>query len=67
MITWDEHKKQKDFVLSQSKLLEQLVKTDISCPQCGEELYKDVGVVLASHPPKYNYKCLKCGWSSAYY
>ena len=28
------------------------------CPKCKKEIYKEVGVVLASLPPKHIYKCL---------
>ena len=37
--------------------------TDIECPECGDWLYQDVSIVLASNPPQLRYHCKKCGWS----
>ena len=37
------------------------VDTDFECPDCGGIMQKHQNVVLASYPPKYEYKCKKCG------
>lgn len=31
------------------------------CPECGGGMCRNEGIVLASNPPKYEYKCNKCG------
>ena len=31
------------------------------CPKCGEKMILDEGKVYTSIPPKYGYKCPKCG------
>lgn len=64
---WEDYKKEKDFVFSKSTGLEQFVSTNIECPICEGMVYKDVGLVLASYPPQYKYKCLRCGWTETYY
>lgn len=38
------------------------VETDIECPACGERIFKDQLMIMASMPPKHKYVCLKCGW-----
>ena len=43
------------------------VKTNIECPVCGELVYKNVGLVLACYPPKYQYRCVKCDWFDTWY
>lgn len=57
--------KWKDFInnKNQSWQIQGLVKTDIECPECGRNIYKRTDVVLSCLPPKYEYKCLECGWS----
>ena len=42
-------------------------KTNIECPNCGILIYKNVRYVLACYPPKYKYKCLKCGWTDTWF
>lgn len=42
--------------------IQQNIKTDIDCPECGEKVYLDNSVVLATYPVKYSYWC-SCGWS----
>ena len=36
--------------------------TNILCPVCKSQLYKDTGVVLTTYPPKYSYECRECNW-----
>lgn len=56
--------KWEEFINSQNPWVVQgLQKTDIECPKCGENIYRRTDIVLSSYPPKYEYKCLKCGWS----
>lgn len=64
---WEDYKKEKTLALSKSNPLEVLSMTNMECPICGNIIYKDVGLVLASNPPQYKYKCLRCGWSDTYY
>lgn len=42
--------------------IEDLVMTNIECPECGEYIFQRTNVVLTSDPPKRQYKCMKCGW-----
>ena len=35
---------------------------NIACPKCGKPIYKNVMYTLASNPPRYQYKCIECGW-----
>ena len=35
-------------------------KVDVACKNCGAPLYLNEAVILASYPPKYQYKCMKC-------
>ena len=37
-------------------------KIDVECPKCGEKIYQNYGIVSASFPQKYDYKCAHCGW-----
>jgi len=37
-------------------------KTEIACPECGEELEVNNFIVLASNPPQYRVRCCKCGY-----
>ena len=39
------------------------IKTDIECPECGEPIYKNTGMVLTSYPVQYRYECQNCGWT----
>lgn len=43
------------------------IKTEITCPKCGSPVYKNVGRVLASYPPRYQYKCISCDWLDTWY
>lgn len=36
--------------------------TMVECPKCGDYLYQQQGIVLASYPPQRIYYCKKCGW-----
>ncbi len=61
MITWDEFKDQRtDFrnLVDQKK-----IPTAITCPKCGEMVYRDDSIIYVSMPPKHKYFCEKCGWS----
>jgi len=37
-------------------------KCGIACPKCGEELWADYGVCLASDPPQTPIFCKECDW-----
>lgn len=36
--------------------------TDIKCPICGEYIFVNNNIILASNPPQRRYICKKCGW-----
>lgn len=36
--------------------------TMAECPECGDYLYQQQGIVLTSYPPQHIYYCKKCGW-----
>ena len=38
------------------------IKTIVECPNCGEVLYKNMSLALASYPPQYSYKCPNSKW-----
>ena len=42
--------------------MEKYSKTDIKCPECGEDIYIDNTIVLTSNPPKHRYICRNCKW-----
>lgn len=42
-------------------------RTDIECPVCRGTIYKNIGIVLTSYPPQYQYKCPRCGWFDTWY
>lgn len=55
---WDEFIRQRDSFYIQ----DQLSITDIKCPMCGQYIFVDNSVILASNPPQRRYICKKCGW-----
>lgn len=54
---WDDFNPNADYEHNQYE------PTNIECPECGEKIYRFVGIVLATYPPQYRYECKKCGWS----
>lgn len=58
MQEWEDFKEQTNRV---TEGYIQYEKKDIKCPKCGQPIYKNMTVVLASLPPQYAYKCLNCG------
>ena len=63
---WEEYKKQKKnkFEISSSN---DWVKTEIICPKCRSRVYKNIGMVLTTYPPQYQYKCISCDWTGTWY
>ena len=58
-MTWDEFKNR------QSNVALEIPKreiTDITCPNCGKYLWKNLEVLYTSIPPQYKYECLSCYW-----
>ncbi len=47
--------------------LSEWCKTNLECPECEGPIYKNIRYVLISDPPKYRYKCPKCGWEKIWY
>ena len=43
------------------------INTDITCPVCGELIYKNISLTLRSYPAQYIYKCPKCHWQQIGY
>lgn len=64
MQDWEEYKVQSNRVTIDSS---QWKKVDVKCPKCGEPIYKNITIVLASYPPQYQYKCFACGWTDTAY
>lgn len=62
MMTWDEFTSQKKYTVNSG-----YTATDITCPKCGKPIYKRTDIVLASYPPKYEYRCFNCQWSDYAY
>lgn len=62
---WEEYKNKKKKIMSNYNY--NLEETTIKCPKCGEFIYRDVSVVLASYPPQYKYICIKCDWQDTYF
>ena len=63
---WEEYKKQEKnkFEISGSN---DWVKTEIICPKCRSRVYKNIGMVLTTYPPQYQYKCISCDWIGTWY
>lgn len=43
------------------------IKTNIECPVCGKPIYKNMSLVLACYPPKYQYRCVECDWFDTWF
>ena len=58
-MTWEEFKKQElsnyDWNIPQRK------PTNITCPNCGQYIYKRMDIICTSYPPQNKYEC-ECGW-----
>lgn len=39
-----------------------MVKTDVECPKCGNNLYCRTDIVLTSLPAQYQYECPACNF-----
>ena len=63
-MTWDEFTQKNERPIT---MYGDFAKTDITCPECGELIYRDVGVLVLSNIPKYKYFCCKCGWEGWWY
>ena len=63
---WEEYKKQETNKFAMFKD-GNWIKTKIECPKCGKPVYKNVGLVLASYPPQYQYRCAECGWFDTWF
>lgn len=62
MITWEEFKANtKPFISNKYQ------ETNVSCPACGQPLYKRTDMVLTTYPPQYRYECLYCHWVGTSY
>lgn len=59
-MTWEEYQKKQFLILQKEQ--KGYEPTMITCPNCGNFIYKDTSVVLTSNPPQYNYKCSNCEW-----
>lgn len=57
-MTWDEFKKAE---VANEWDFHKYQQTKISCPICGEFIYKRMDIVLTTYPLQYRYEC-KCGW-----
>lgn len=57
MITWAE------FIRNQYETNMNLQSTNIKCPKCGAQIFRDNSEMLTSNPPKYKYICLTCEWN----
>lgn len=60
-MTWEELQKLREMAIESA--CNGLEITDIDCPKCGKKLYVRTDVILASYPPKREYKCTECGWT----
>lgn len=58
---WNEFKKNQN---SSRQPVNNYEKVDIECPICGQPIYRRTDIVFTSNPPKYQYECLRCGWSN---
>ena len=60
-MTWEEFKKERETSHRYVGYQEYEV-TQIECPECGENIFKNMSLVLTSYPPQHQYRCFKCGW-----
>lgn len=58
-MTWDEFTKKQPERIT---VYGDFAKTNITCPDCGEWIYRDMSVVMPTNPPRFKYFCSKCGW-----
>ena len=58
-MTWDEFTKKQPERIT---VYGDFAKTNITCPDCGELIYRDMSVVMPTNPPRFQYFCSKCGW-----
>lgn len=65
-MTWDEFKKHRQAQMAQYDMSRYKL-TEITCPNCGEYIYRDTMLVLTSYPPQNSYKCPKCKWQQTGY
>ena len=56
-MTWEEFVKQKRQTINDEWEI-----TDIECPDCGQKIFKNTMIVLATYPPTTAYCCPHCGW-----
>lgn len=64
---WEDYQTEKQRTINIFNDNQVWIKTEIECPKCGEIIYKNMSLILASYPPKYTYKCPKCKWQQAGY
>ncbi len=53
--------KWEDFTSSYTATTE-WASTSIECPECGEYIKRNTMMVYTTYPPKFKFKCFKCGW-----
>lgn len=64
---WDEYQKKKQGTFNVFNDGQTWLKTEIECPVCGEPVYKNITMALATYPPMYKYRCPKCNWMETGY
>lgn len=57
MMKWDDFRRNEDLTIHP-----RYAKTNIECPNCGEEIYEDMSIEYLSIPPQHDFYCFKCGW-----
>lgn len=62
-MTWEEYQMMQAATNRKTTASGYWVKTDAECPECGGPIYKNIGIILACYPAKYNYECWDCHWT----
>lgn len=63
---WSEYQQMRLDMLDRTNM-GQWGETNIKCPECGANIYRNNWIILTSNPPQYQYKCLNCDWSGTSY
>ena len=58
-MTWDEFTKKQTERIT---VYGEFAVTNITCPDCGELIYRDMSVIMPTSPPRFRYICGKCEW-----
>jgi transcription elongation factor Elf1 len=52
--------------MPETKTEQRVIRTDMTCNDCGNGVMRPTGVMLSSHPPQFAHACTNCGAQHAY-